>query len=67
MTCECEPCLVRGLSVPVNDRLGSVEVLDTVSGTWSTAAPMPTPRMEHQCAVVGSLLFALGGLGASNK
>ncbi len=50
------------MSVPLNDRpVDSVEVLDTVAGTWSTAAPMPTARMYHQCAVVGSLLYVIGG------
>ena len=38
-----------------------VEVLDTVSGTWSTAAPMPTTRLDHHCAAVGSLLYLVGG------
>ena len=47
--------------------LDSVEVLDTVSGTWSTAAPLPTPHYHYECAVVGSLLYVVGGYDASDK
>ena len=47
----------------LNDRsnLLVVEVLDMVTGIWSTAAPVPTPRLEYRCAVVGSLLYVVGG------
>jgi hypothetical protein len=38
-----------------------VEVLDTVTGTWSTAPPLRKPQYHHQCAVVGSLLYVVGG------
>eukprot|EP00658_Telonema_sp_P-2_P033878 TRINITY_DN2477_c0_g2_i6.p1 TRINITY_DN2477_c0_g2~~TRINITY_DN2477_c0_g2_i6.p1 ORF type:complete len:407 (+),score=60.61 TRINITY_DN2477_c0_g2_i6:100-1221(+) len=41
--------------------LNSVEVLDTVAGTWSTAPPMPTARYGHICALVGDLLYVIGG------
>eukprot|EP00656_Telonema_subtile_P052398 TRINITY_DN7301_c0_g1_i2.p2 TRINITY_DN7301_c0_g1~~TRINITY_DN7301_c0_g1_i2.p2 ORF type:complete len:171 (-),score=32.52 TRINITY_DN7301_c0_g1_i2:47-559(-) len=47
--------------------LDSVVVLDPVSGTWSTAAPLPTPRCGHQCALVGSLLYVVGGENGSQK
>ncbi len=54
------------MSVPVNGRpTDSVEVLDTATGIWSTAAPLPTPRSNHPCAVVGSLLYVVGGFGVT--
>eukprot|EP00656_Telonema_subtile_P055029 TRINITY_DN8394_c0_g1_i1.p1 TRINITY_DN8394_c0_g1~~TRINITY_DN8394_c0_g1_i1.p1 ORF type:complete len:175 (+),score=13.80 TRINITY_DN8394_c0_g1_i1:282-806(+) len=40
----------------------SVEVLDSVSGAWSTVAPLPTPRCCHQCAVVGRFVYVVGGI-----
>eukprot|EP00656_Telonema_subtile_P038378 TRINITY_DN4317_c0_g2_i1.p1 TRINITY_DN4317_c0_g2~~TRINITY_DN4317_c0_g2_i1.p1 ORF type:complete len:282 (-),score=33.36 TRINITY_DN4317_c0_g2_i1:304-1149(-) len=42
--------------------LDSVDVVDTVSGIWSTGPPMPEPiAAGHRCAAVGSLLYMIGG------
>eukprot|EP00656_Telonema_subtile_P054529 TRINITY_DN8181_c0_g1_i1.p4 TRINITY_DN8181_c0_g1~~TRINITY_DN8181_c0_g1_i1.p4 ORF type:complete len:128 (+),score=22.35 TRINITY_DN8181_c0_g1_i1:235-618(+) len=43
----------------------SVDVLDTVSGIWSTAAPLPTSRRHHQCVLADSLLYVIGGWDCS--
>eukprot|EP00656_Telonema_subtile_P041760 TRINITY_DN4702_c0_g1_i4.p1 TRINITY_DN4702_c0_g1~~TRINITY_DN4702_c0_g1_i4.p1 ORF type:complete len:379 (+),score=52.84 TRINITY_DN4702_c0_g1_i4:140-1138(+) len=40
---------------------GLVDVLDTVSANWDTVAPLPTPRFGPSCAVVGNLLYVIGG------
>jgi len=37
------------------------DLLDTESETWSTAAPMPTPRHGLGVAVVDGVLYAYGG------
>eukprot|EP00656_Telonema_subtile_P000093 TRINITY_DN10040_c0_g1_i1.p2 TRINITY_DN10040_c0_g1~~TRINITY_DN10040_c0_g1_i1.p2 ORF type:complete len:196 (-),score=22.41 TRINITY_DN10040_c0_g1_i1:253-840(-) len=49
---------IGGMRIKVLD---SVEVLDTVSGIWSTAAPMPTPRHSVSCVVVGNLIYVIDG------
>ncbi len=38
-------------------------VLDPVSGIWSAIFPMPTPRSRAGAAVVGGLMYVLGGEG----
>eukprot|EP00656_Telonema_subtile_P049817 TRINITY_DN6284_c0_g1_i1.p5 TRINITY_DN6284_c0_g1~~TRINITY_DN6284_c0_g1_i1.p5 ORF type:complete len:101 (-),score=5.96 TRINITY_DN6284_c0_g1_i1:349-651(-) len=47
-----------------NGPVDCVDVLDIASGgstSWSSLAPLPTPRCEHSCAVVGCLLYVVGG------
>jgi pimeloyl-ACP methyl ester carboxylesterase/N-acetylneuraminic acid mutarotase len=41
----------------------AVEVLDTHTMTWTTAAPMPTPRHGHAVVRVGTDLWVIGGYG----
>jgi len=41
--------------------LSTVEVYDPAANTWSTKAPMPTPRYLHAAAVVNGVLYAIGG------
>ena len=41
--------------------LGTNEVLDTETNTWSTAAAMPTPRNHHALAVIDGKIYAIGG------
>jgi N-acetylneuraminic acid mutarotase len=41
---------------------------DTVfgsTGTWSTKAPMPTPRYGHGVGVVNGIVYAVGGYSTS--
>ncbi len=38
-----------------------VEVYDPVTDTWSTKAPMPTPRHGLAVAVINGVLYAVGG------
>ena len=49
-------------AVPV----GTVEAYDPTTNTWSTKAPMPTPRHMVGVAVVGNILYAIGGHGADS-
>ncbi len=49
------------LSLSHDSTLTRVDVLDTMSGAWSTASPLPTTRSGYQCAVVGTLLYVAGG------
>jgi uncharacterized protein (TIGR03437 family) len=37
------------------------EIYDTTTNTWSTGAPMPTPRWIGASAVVNNTLYAIGG------
>lgn len=41
--------------------LTTVEGYDPVSNTWSTKAPMPTPRGQLGVAAVDGILYAVGG------
>jgi hypothetical protein len=45
----------KGRALPV------VEALDTETNTWSTLAPMPTPRREMAIAVIGHKVWVMGG------
>jgi N-acetylneuraminic acid mutarotase len=41
--------------------VGSTEVLDTDTNTWTRLAPMPTPRNHHSVAFVDGKIYAIGG------
>src|SRR5262249_60671219 len=41
--------------------VASVEVYDVDTGTWSQAAPMPTPRGLLRVTVSGGRIYAIGG------
>ena len=47
-------------NVPV-ENLAVVEVLDTATGQWSTAAPMLTARNHHGSALVDDKIYVVGG------
>ncbi len=38
-----------------------VEILDTATGTWSVGTPMPTGRKSTACALLGDVLYVVGG------
>ena len=40
----------------------TVEAYDPVTNTWSTKAPMPTPRERFAIAVVNGVIYLIGGL-----
>ncbi|PWB68091.1 hypothetical protein C3F09_12295 [candidate division GN15 bacterium] len=40
---------------------GEVLVYDRIQNTWSTAAPMLTPRAEHSAVVFGGKIYVFGG------
>ena len=50
-----------------NDRipLSTVEAYDPTTNTWSTKAPMPTPRYELAGAILGGKIYAMGGVAES--
>ena len=41
--------------------LGTLEIYESATDSWSAAAPMPTARGSLAAAIVGNTLFALGG------
>jgi N-acetylneuraminic acid mutarotase len=41
--------------------VGTNEVFDTDTNTWSTLAEMPTPRNHHSVEVVDGKIYAIGG------
>ncbi len=57
---------VLALSLGSHRNLG-VHALDTISQTWSTGPHLATPRSEHSCVVVGSLLYVIGGCDADDE
>jgi Kelch motif protein len=42
--------------------LGTVEAYDPVTNTWTTKAPMPTPRSNFAVAAVSGIIYAIGGV-----
>jgi N-acetylneuraminic acid mutarotase len=42
-------------------QLATVERFDIVTGTWSTVAPLPTPRSDLAAIAVGGKIFTFGG------
>ena len=42
------------------------EIYDTSANTWSTGAPMPTARWLAASAVVGNILYTIGGRSVNN-
>ena len=40
---------------------GTVQAYDPVSNTWTTKAPMPTPRLGFGVGVVNGILYTVGG------
>lgn len=43
---------------------GLLEAYSVATNTWSTRAPMPTPRNTFAAAAVNGILYAVGGRGA---
>src|SRR5688572_25440742 len=39
----------------------TVEAFNTATGTWSTKAPMPTPRADAATAVLGGTIYVIAG------
>jgi hypothetical protein len=50
-----------------SSRLSSCEVYDPASNSWRAIAPMGSKRQNLAAAVVGGLLYALGGSDGSSK
>ena len=48
---------------PVRDLtfLGTVEVYDPATDTWTTKSPMPTPRYAYAACAVNGNIYAMGG------
>jgi N-acetylneuraminic acid mutarotase len=46
---------------PNGPTTGTLEVYNAVTDTWSTKAPMPTPRHSLGVGVVNGVLYAIGG------
>src|SRR5258708_4294921 len=45
--------------------LGTTEVFDTDTNTWTSVAPMPTPRNHHSVAYADGKIYAIGGRGGA--
>ena len=52
-------CRIEG--VVVGTIIDTLEIYESATDRWSTAAPMPTRRYGLAAAIVGNTLFALGG------
>ncbi|HET7842359.1 MAG TPA: kelch repeat-containing protein [Terriglobia bacterium] len=50
-----------GTSGTCGSRVGTLEVYDPATGSWSTRAPMPTPRDSTAAVAVGERLYVIGG------
>ncbi len=44
--------------------LPTVEAYDPSTNSWSSKAPMPTPRTRHTVGVVNGILYVVGGLNS---
>src|SRR5437763_1271644 len=42
-----------------------VEAYDSATDTWTTKAPMPTPRMNLGVGIINGILYAVGGQSPS--
>lgn len=51
------PCSLGSCTQPV----ATVEAYDAKTNSWTTVAPMPTPRGQLAAGVVNGVLYALGG------
>lgn len=47
--------------------VATVEAYDPVTNTWTTKAPMPTPRSMLAVGVVNGILYAVGGQSATGS
>ncbi len=47
--------------------LSTVEAYDPATNTWTTMAPMPTPRFQLAGAVLGGNIYAIGGEAESTS
>ncbi len=57
---------VFGGEVDANVVTNLTQIYDPETDTWSTGAPMPTPRHALGVAVVNDLLYAIGGYDVEN-
>lgn len=58
--------VVGGCSSGEDCRVGTTNVLEVLSvpnQTWTTMAPMPTPRSTMVAAAIGGKLYVVGGMG----
>jgi energy-converting hydrogenase Eha subunit A len=54
-------------AVPVDVGLGTVEAYDPIANSWTTKAPMPTPRSRFSVGVVNGVLYAVGGVNGTGN
>jgi N-acetylneuraminic acid mutarotase len=47
--------------------LNTVEAYDPATNTWTTKAPMSTPRWEFASGVISGKIYALGGITVNMK
>jgi N-acetylneuraminic acid mutarotase len=53
-------CTTQGCPDDLGD-VGTVEAYDPSTDSWTTKAPMPTPRESFGVAAIGSVFYAVGG------
>jgi N-acetylneuraminic acid mutarotase len=53
--------LIGGFDTVSNVPVATVRVLDTITGTWSEAAPLPAPRGGHAAVVMDDGIHVIGG------
>jgi N-acetylneuraminic acid mutarotase len=53
--------VIGGFSGTTNEPLTRVDVYDTATKVWSSAAPLPAPRGGHAAVVLGGKIHVIGG------
>ena len=58
--------VIGGRHEDVDTKLCNVEILDTSSGQWYIAAPLPQPHASLSAVVMGYTCYAIGGFAANH-
>jgi hypothetical protein len=58
--------LVAGGFDFINDHHSTVEILDTVTGYWYRASPLPDRQYKMSSAIIGNMWYLLGGYSYSS-
>jgi N-acetylneuraminic acid mutarotase len=59
---------IQNVPIPVTGgTVGTNEEYDPETDTWTTKAPMPTPRIDFAIAVCNNKIYCIGGAGGVNE